>query len=230
MPLYKAVSPGAAGLKLIAILSLLFSYLIIFSAHAATPPSVGTFSASKYRLNHGDSVTLRWSKPSSYSESVKYNIYVTKNSEAQFRWKSGLTSTSISRGGSTGILRSGTQRFDIEACNSGGSCGPRKTVSITIGGPPPIPTSFSVNDSSITQGQTISLNWSMHHNYPRATRYNLHVKKPGYSSFIFARNINQTQFSRTINLPGIHTFYVDCFKLEQTQWLHRRVTLQSLCH
>ncbi|MCJ8270371.1 MAG: hypothetical protein MJK04_13330, partial [Psychrosphaera sp.] len=180
-----------------------------FSVNAATPGAVSYFSANKYNLNHGDSVTLRWGKPSNTAEAVTYSIYVSKNGAAAFRWRSGLTSTSISRGGTTGILRSGTQSFDIVACNSSGVCGAKKSLTISIGGPPPVPNSFSVNDSSITQGQSISLSWAMHHNYQRATRYNLHVKKPGYSSFIFARNISSTQFSRTIDLAGTHTFYVE---------------------
>jgi len=190
--------------------SLLVSLLLSsFTASANTPGTVSYFTASDYSLNHGESVTLRWGKPSGYSGSVTYNIYVTKTGESQFKWRSNLTSTSITRGGSTGIVRTGSQRFDIEACSSSGACGPRKNISITISGPPPRPISFTVSSSSIVQGSSVKLSWTMNHNYHRTTRYNLYETKPGQSRRRIYTNYSGTSLYRTITSAGSNSYMVE---------------------
>jgi hypothetical protein len=173
------------------------------------PNAVASFTSNKTNINHGESIVLNWTKPSGYSGSLIYNLYVTKPGLPKFLWKSGQTDYTEIRGGDTGIQRTGTQVIEIEACNNLGICGNKKSVSVTVGGPPPIPWTFTVNKSIVKQGDTVKFNWAMHHNYIKGTRYKLYVKKPGSSTnTLIANNTSATSFSHKTLLAGTHTFYV----------------------
>ncbi len=124
-------------------------------------------------------------------------------------WRSKLTTTTDTRGGDTGIQRSGTQVIEIEACNSKDQCGPLKSVSVTVGGPPPAPWTFTADKPSINAGETVKLSWAMHQNYLLTSTYNLSVEKPdGSARYTFGPKLSTTEFNRLINMPGKHTFFV----------------------
>ena len=170
------------------------------------PGAVSSFRASSTKVTDGTTVSFSWGKPSGFSGAVKYNFYVYKPGDRLWKYKSGITSTSLSRY----MTIAGTHRFYVEACNSSGACGSRSSVSVVVKPPAPAKvSSFLASSSQVTDGSIISLTWGAPSGYGYALRYNLYVQKPGASLVKFQSSVSTTSVNYTTSGTGTYAFYVE---------------------
>ena len=175
----------------------------------AIPMAVTGFAADRTTINHGESVNMWWQRPANYSKDFTYTITATRPKEATIPWVDGLTGHAITRGGLTGIQRSGTQTLHIKACNAYGCAADEVDLAITVQGPPAAPWNFAVDKPVVGLGETVKLSWEMHQNYLLPVTYELYVKKPDRTGKDKITNYTGGEyFNRTINKVGEHIFYV----------------------
>ncbi|SFC89695.1 hypothetical protein, partial [Pseudoalteromonas denitrificans] len=103
----------------------------------------------------------------------------------------------------------GSHTFYVEACNVSGVCGPQQSLTVSVTGIGKV-TSFTAIPDNIITGQVTTLSWSLPLSFTGDAYYNLYVDKPdALERLKFDRMTTEIKFDRRINLPGIHTFYVE---------------------
>ncbi|ALU44685.1 hypothetical protein [Pseudoalteromonas rubra] len=195
-----------------------YSNTVRFYGHSmGRTGQVINFKADKPRIIPSEDIVLSWERPkaldgSEFKDFLTYKIYVTKPSSPEFLKWSNINALSIRRGGDTGIQKLGTQRFRILACDSYGQCSGEATTTVEVVGPPPMPLSFSSDQSTIRVGNSIRLSWQMSSNYTSPVTFNVYVIEPGMSNTALIpllQNSQLTTLEQRMNKPGRHTFLIE---------------------
>ena len=187
---------------------------VTVSALLPVPGKVRYFKVSKSSVTEGKTVTLRWVKPSGFSGTIKYNLYVTKPGQTIWKYKSFISYTSLSR-----LMKGvGLHKFSIEACNTEGKCGTRSSLNVTVNAPPlPIPgnvSSFTVSKNTVTEGETVTFNWGKPTGFSGTVKYNVYRAKPEGVLYKYLFLSNSTSSSIMMKKVGRHTFSVEACNTE----------------
>jgi len=102
----------------------------------AAAPVIQSFGATPTTLTRGQSTTLNWATANAISVSLNGNV---------------VTGTSLV------VSPTSTTTYTLTATNGTGSA--TSSITVTVNAPPPVISSFSASEGSITPGQSKTLNW-----------------------------------------------------------------------
>ena len=195
----------------------IFFTIFVSSGYAATIPgsvsdfkvSVKQVTISKKHVFKFKKAIFSWGKPSSYSGIVKYNFYITNPGGTQRKHKALISATSLSY-----VLKGeGTHKFEIEACNTAGQCGPRFFLTVPdVGSTSSIPgkvSQFTVSKTKVTEKETVTLSWGKPIGFSGNVKYNFYINKPGDVLWKYESLISSAVLTRLMKIIGTHKFSVE---------------------
>jgi PKD repeat protein len=106
------------------------------------PPAIASFSATPDAIVAGQASTLAWSVSGADSLAISPDV-------------GAVTGTSVS------VAPMTSTTYTLSATNAGGTVTKTVVLAVTPPTPPPVIHSFTASSSSITQGQSLTLNWSV---------------------------------------------------------------------
>lgn len=137
------------------------------------PPTIASFTANPNAITAGQTSTLAWSVAGAASLSISPGI-------------GAVSGTSVN------VAPTANTTYTLSATNAGGTV--TKTVALAVAPPtpPPVISSFTASSSTITQGQSLTLNWSVN----------------GADSLSLSPAVGTVSGSSITVSPGVDTTYV----------------------
>ena len=106
----------------------------------------------------------------------------------------------------------GTHKFEVEACNTAGVCGPIKSFNVNV--KPGKVASFTASETHVREGKTISLEWQPPAPIHSTLYYNVYVTKPGDVRWRYKTLTSDTSFNRYMAIVGTHIFEVEACNID----------------
>jgi len=106
------------------------------------PPTIASFTATPDAIVAGQASTLAWSVAGADSLSISPDV-------------GAVTGTSVS------VSPAASTTYTLAATNAGGTVTQTVSLAVAAPTPPPVIHAFTASSSSVTQGQSLTLNWSV---------------------------------------------------------------------
>lgn len=137
------------------------------------PPTIDSFTAAPSAITAGQSSTLNWSVTGAASLAISPDV-------------GAVTGSSVT------VSPSASTTYTLSATNAGGTVTKDVTIAVSQPTPPPIIESFTASSSNITQGQSLTLSWSV----------------SGATTLSLSPSVGVVTGSSVTVVPGVDTTYV----------------------